>query len=345
MAITLKDLSERIGARLEAGHADEDRAIQRCARLADAGPDDLSFLANVRYLAQARETRAAAVIVGPDVELPGKARLVADDPYLAFRNAAVELHGWRRQPHPGISDGAWIDETAEVGELCTIRPFAYVAPHAVIGRRCILYPGVYVGKHARIGDDCVLYPNVTVYDHCVLGRRVCLHAGCVIGNDGFGYATSQGVHHKIPPAGNAVVEDDVEMGAGCIVDRATMGSTIIGRGTKFSNAVTIGHGSRVGPYNLYVAQVGLAGSVTTGSHVVMGGQVGVAGHLHIGDRAQLAAKSGVMTDIPADAQYGGTPAQPLADAKRAYLFTQRLPDLIARIKDLEREVAKLRESR
>ena len=196
----------------------------------------------------------------------------------------------------------------------------------------------------------MLYPHVTVYDDCIIANRVTLHAGCSIGQDGFGYSThavpgQEPVHHKIPQAGNVVIEDDVEMGANCSVDRATLGSTVIGAGTKFSNGVTIGHGCHVGPHNLFVAQVGLAGSVETGKHVVLGGQVGIAGHLKVGDRAQVAATSGVMKDVPPDSVYGGTPAIPLRETKRVVLYAQRLPDLAARIKTLEREIERLKKQR
>jgi UDP-3-O-[3-hydroxymyristoyl] glucosamine N-acyltransferase len=337
MALTLGELADRIHATLSEP-AKADVPVTGCESLADADESHVSFLHHPKYLDQLRKTRAAAVIVAPNTEADGKTLLIADDPYYAFRNAAIELHGWRQQPHPGVHPDAYIDETAALADLCTIRPFAYIAPRARIGRRCIIYPGVYVGKDAIIGDDCILHPNVTVYDHCVLGNRVTLHAGCVIGQDGFGYATHNGTHHKIPTPGNAVIEDDVEMGATCSVDRATVGSTVIGQGTKFSNSVTIGHGCRVGKHNLFVAGVGLAGSVTTGDYVVMGGQVGVAGHLTIGDRVQIAAKSGVATDLPADEKYGGTPAVPLTQAKRQALAQQQLPDLIRRVKALEKQL-------
>lgn len=337
MAMTLKDLAGSIGARLEPPDAGE-LQVNGCAALADAGPDQVSFLTNPRYADQLATTSAAAVIVGDESQAIGKPRLIADDPYFAFRNAVVTLHGWRQQPEPGIHPQAFVDQTASVNDLCTIRPFAYVAPRARLGRRVIVYPNVYIGKDVVIGDDCVLYPNVAIYDHCELGDRVVLHAGCVIGQDGFGYATHQGEHHKIPQTGNVVIEDDVELGAGCSVDRAALGSTRIGRGTKASNGVTIGHGCGIGRYNLLVAQVGLAGSVTTGDHVAIGGQSGVAGHLHIGDRAQVAARSGVMADVPADARVGGNPAVALTEAKRAVLAAQHLPDLARRLKQIERRL-------
>jgi len=344
--MTLGQLAERIDARLEPAEA-ADRPVRACNTLMDAGPDEISFLTNPRYVGHLARTEAAAVIVDPRAAAElDRPRLIADDPYYAFRNAAVALHGFREHPIPAdgpVSRHARVHPDAAVGDRCIIHDFATVAAGAVLRDGCVLYPGVFVGPEARIGEGCILYPSVAVYDRCVLGDRVTLHAGCVIGQDGFGYATHDGEHHKIPTPGNVVIEDDVEMGAGCAIDRATLGSTVIGRGTKFSNHVTIGHGARVGRYNLYVAQVGLAGSVTTGDYVVIGGQVGVAGHLTIGHRVQVAAKSGVMNDLPDDAVVGGQPAQPLAEAKRAFLAGQKVPDLLRRLKKLERDIAALTE--
>ena len=342
----LSELAAKVAAQVR---GDGGRAVTGCAPIDEAGPQHVTFVANRKYLSHLKTTKAAAVIVGPkDVAdaPPGLTLLIADDAYFCFRNAMIELHGWRPQPVPGISPLAFIDDTAVVEELCTVRPFAYVAPRARIGRRCILYPGVYIGKDAVLGDDCVLYPNVVVYDKCVLGDRVTLHAGTVIGQDGFGYAThalpgKPPAHHKIPQAGNVIIEDDVEMGANCSIDRATIGSTIIRKGTKFSDGVTIGHGCDVGEHNLLVAQVGLAGSVTTGRYVVMGGQVGVAGHLKIGDQVQVAAKAGVMHALKPGQQYGGEPAVELSDAKRQVLALARLPDALTTLRKLARRVEEL----
>ncbi len=343
MTVTLTQLAEKLHAVVR---GDGGGTVTGCAAIDEAGPAHVTFVANRKYLSHLATTQAAAVILGPqDVgEAPATLTLlVADDPYFAFRNAMIALHGWRQHPPPGVSPQAYVDPTAVVEELCTIRPFAYVAPQARIGRRCILYPGCYVGKYAVLGDDCVLYPNVVVYDKCVLGDRVTLHSGTVIGQDGFGYAThafpnQAPAHHKIPQAGNVVIEDDVEMGANCSIDRATIGSTVIRRGTKFSDGVTIGHGCEVGEHNLLVAQVGLAGSVTTGKYVVMGGQVGVAGHLTIGDQVQIAAKAGVMHDLDARKQYGGAPATEFTDTKRQLLALTRLPEMLATIRKLQKRI-------
>lgn len=349
MGMTLKNLARHIGADLHAtDDADPQRVVVGCNRMDHAGPDEVTFLANPKYASQLKSTQAAAVIVEPKVNPNGRTLLRADDPYFAFRNAVVALHDFRAHPAPDhgpISPMSQVHPTARVGEQTHIHPFAVISEGARIGRRCVIYPHTFIGPGVRIGDDCQIYPNVTIYDHCVLGDGVTLHSGCVIGQDGFGYATHEGAHHKIPQTGNVVIEDKVEMGAGCAVDRATLGSTVIGEGTKFSDLIAIGHGSRVGKHNLLVALVGLAGSVETGDHVALGGQVGVAGHLRIGDRVQVAATSGVMSDIPDDAVYGGRPAQPINDAKRVLLHQQRLPDLAARLKQLEREVERLREQK
>ena len=340
MSMTLAALADCLGAELRGEGGYE---VEACAGLEEATPRDVSFVANRKYARFMESTRAGAVIVGKDSAPTNRQQnlLVAGDPYFAFREAVVALHGFRRHPKPGISPQAIIHPSARLGKDCCVHPFVYIAENARLGDRCVIYPHGYIGEGAVLGDDCLLYPSVTIYHDCVLGHRVTLHAGCVIGQDGFGYALHDGAHQKIPQVGNVVIEDDVEMGANCAIDRATVGSTRIGKGTKFSDLVAIGHGAHVGEHNLLVAQVGLAGSAETGAYVAMGGQVGVAGHLKIGAMAQLAAKSGVMTDIPDGAQYGGSPAMPLSQAKRQVLALTRLPDLFQQFKQLQKKVASL----
>lgn len=346
MSLTIQQLATMIQAQLQ---GDGTQTLTGCAGLDDATPGDISFLSNRKYASSLKTTKAGAVILsaGDAAQAPaGLTVLIAKDPYFAFRQAVVALHGFRKHPPAGISAQAIIDPTATLGDGCCVQPFVVIAAGAKIGARTVIYPHCYIGPDAVVGDDCILYPNVTIYDHCVLGHRVTLHAGCVIGQDGFGYATQKLPdeelrHHKIPQIGNAVIEDDVEMGANCAVDRATLGSTRIGKGTKFSDLIAIGHGASLGRHNLLVAQVGIAGSTDTGDYVVMGGQAGVAGHLSIGTGAQLAAQAGVMTDVPAGEKYGGQPAMPLSQAKRTVLALMRLPDLLKEVKDLESRIAEL----
>ncbi|MFW6058743.1 MAG: UDP-3-O-(3-hydroxymyristoyl)glucosamine N-acyltransferase [Phycisphaeraceae bacterium] len=340
MPLTLEELAKRIGAELRGDGA---LPIHGCATLDEAGPTDLSFLANRKYARQLQASRAGAVVLTPaDAEQAGeRPMLVTDDPYFAFRNAVVALIGFREHPAPGISDKAVVADSATLGKDCHVSPFAVIAEGAKLGARCVIYPGCYIGRDVVLGDDCVLHPNVTIYERCTLGNRVVLHAGCSIGHDGFGYATHQGAHHKIPHIGTAIIEDDVEMGAACTVDRATLGTTRVGAGTKCSNSVTIGHGCTVGRHNLLVAQVGLAGSTKTGDYVVMGGQAGAAGHLEIGDGAQFAAQSGIGKSMPGGQQYGGAPAVPLAQIKRQWMAVQRLPDLLTTVRQLQKRIDQL----
>ena len=248
----------------------------------------------------------------------GLALLKARDPYYAFMRAVVALHGHRAHPHAGV------------------HPRAHVDPTATVGAGSVLYPGAFVGPRATVGRDCILYPNAVVYDDCVLGDRVIVHAGTSIGHDGFGFATHKGEHHKIPQVGNVVVEDDVEFGANCSIERAALGSTVIGRGTKFCDNVTVGHGAKIGAHGLIVAQVGIAGSVTIGHHVTLAGQVGVAGHLTIGDHVTAAAKAGITGDVPSRTAVMGFPAMPLTTARRVFALIRALPDLLDRVRRLER---------
>lgn len=318
MTLTLADLARQIGAEIV---GDADQSVSSAATLEEAGPGQISFLSNPRYAPKLAGTRATAVVVAQNVSSDHVTLLRTADPYYAFTQAMILLHGQRSHPHSGI------------------HPAAHVDPTAVVGEGTIAYPGVYIGPRARVGRDCILYPNVVIYDDCVLGDRVTIHAGSIIGQDGFGYATHKGIHHKIPQIGNAIIEDDVEIGANCAIERATLGSTVIGKGTKFCDLIAIGHGTRIGPHCLFVAQVGIAGSVTVGHHVTMAGQVGVAGHLKIGDNVTIGAQAGIIGNIDDKATVMGAPAMPVSHARRVYSYFTQLPELAERIKKLEQQLA------
>ncbi|MGA3066755.1 MAG: LpxD N-terminal domain-containing protein, partial [Tepidisphaeraceae bacterium] len=229
MGCTIAELAEKIGAVVI---GDGSASVSSIQTLEEAQPGQVSFLSNPKYAKLLATTRASAVIAPRDLRSDRVTLLHTGDPYYAFMKAMIFLHGHRQHPHRGVHPAAHVDSTAK------------------IGAGCVLYPGAYVGPRAVLGNDCVLYPNAVVYDDCVLGDRVTLHAGAVVGQDGFGYATHKGEHHKIPTVGNVILEDDVEIGANVAIQRATLGSTVIGKGTKMSDLISIGHGAKIGPAGL-----------------------------------------------------------------------------------------------
>lgn len=338
--ILLSELARSIDATLEGA---DDVNIHGLAPIDQAGPDQVTFLANAKYEKYMTRTRAAAVIVSTDYQGPGERLLRCEDPYFAFRNAMVKFYGFREHPFSGVDESARIDPSAVLGEDVAVGPNVYVGPNAVIGARTLLYPGVFVGPDCRIGQDCIVYPSVTLYDHTRLGDRVTIHAGSSLGHDGFGYATHNGKHEKIPQVGWVEVHDDAEIGACCAIDRAALGPTVVGAGTKFSNLIAIGHGTQIGRGGLLVAQTGIAGSVQIGDYCVFGGQAGVAGHLSIGDGAQIGGQAGVIHSIPGGQKYWGLPAIPLGQAKRQRVAQAQVPEIRKQLRELQKQVRQLRE--
>lgn len=320
--MTVQELAQQIGAVVV---GDGGAVVTSMQTLEEAGPEQVSFLSNPRYEKLLATTRAAAVIAPQTARSKRVTLLRCEDPYYAFMQAVVLLHGHRQHPHKGVHPQAHVDSTATVG------------------KETVIYPGAYVGPRAKIGRECILYPNAVVYDDCVLHDRVTLHAGAVVGQDGFGYATHKGVHHKIPQAGIVIIEEDVEIGANVAVQRATLGSTVIGRGTKISDLVSLGHAVRIGGDGLLVSLVGIAGSTKIGHHVTIGGQAGVAGHLTLGDRVTIAARAGVINDVPDGTVLYGAPATPAPHGRKSVALAAQLPELVERLRQLEKQVAELSE--
>ncbi len=322
-----------------------DTVITGVNSLDSAGPDEVSFLANSRYESQMPQTQAAAVLVAEDYTGPEpvKAGLIrCKDPYFAFRQAMVMFYGFREPGFDGIDPRANIDPSASLAEGVRVGSFATISAGAAIGADTIIYPGAFIGPNCRIGADCIIYPNAVIYDGCSLGDRVTVHANSSIGHDGFGYATHEGAHHKIPQAGTVVLEDDVEIGACCTIDRATMGATIVGAGTKFSNLVAIGHGTKLGKHCLLVAQAGIAGSVTVGDYCVFAGQSGVVGHVRLGAGVKVCAQAGVTNDVPDGLEVWGSPAFPAQQGRRAMATLPHLPQMRSAIRRLTRQLKALK---
>lgn len=323
---------------------DGGRVIRGVATLEDAGEGEISFLSNPKYEKLLQTTQATAVVLKPDVTAPDHLGLIrVDEPYGAITALIVELHGYRRHPPVRRDTGEPnIAPTARIGENASLHPGVTIAEDVVIGDGAIIYPGCYVGPRCRIGDNLLLYPNVVVYEGANIGDRVTIHSGTVIGNDGLGYAPVGGKWVKIPQIGIVEIGDDVEIGSNCSIDRATLGKTRIGSGTKFSNLIAIGHGTHIDEDCLFVAQVGVAGSVNVGRHVTMAGQVGVVGHIRIGDNSTIGAKAGVTSSVPEGETVLGQPAIPIREKKRQVAYIQRLPELSKQVKRLEKELAELR---
>jgi len=253
----------------------------------------------------------------------------------------VLLHGHRKHKKVGVSPRASISDSAKIGADCHIHDFVTIADEAKIGDGCVIYPSAYVGRGVQIGNDSIIYPNVTIYDGCVMGNRVIINANSNIGEDGFGYASYKGIHHKIPQIGGVIIEDDVEIGACCGIERGTLGDTVIGQGSKLGDLVTIGHGAKIGPHCLLVAQVGVAGSTTLGHHCIVGGQAGIAGHTNIGNNVTIAAQAGVVNNIPDSQVVVGAPAVEAGQGKRAYSMIQYLPDMRQNIRNLQKQIKKI----
>jgi UDP-3-O-[3-hydroxymyristoyl] glucosamine N-acyltransferase len=330
---SLAEIAELIGGKLE---GDGSTPIEGVADLQGAGPTDLSFFAHPRYEVAARQTRAGALLVGPKAPKDlGKARIRVGNPSAAFTQVAMLFAPAEVPRLTGLHPSAVISPQAQVGRDVGIGPHAVVEEGAVIGDQTQIGAGSYLGRHVRIGAHCTLHPRVYVGDRCVLGNRVVLHAGAVVGADGFGYEMKDGKHQKVPQLGFVQIDDDAEIGANTTIDRGRFARTHIGAGAKIDNLVMIAHNCVVGPHSVIVAQSGLSGSTTTGHHVTIAGHVGTVGHIHIGSGAILTAKSGVTKDVPEGQTWRGAPARPIKEQMEMEAYLQHLPDLARRLKALE----------
>lgn len=337
MKKTLGELAEFLGGVAEGDTAADITGVKG---IEEAGTGDITFVANPKYMRFLETTAASAVIVAPDVCLEGKPLIKVDNPYLAFAKV-VTLFSVGIRDYFGVSPHAIVHPESRVDPECAVYPFVYIGKGAQVKKRAVLYPGVYLGDGACVGEESILYPNVTVMDRCVIMNRVIIHGGTVIGADGFGFAHEGDKQVKFPQIGIVVIEDDVEIGSNCCIDRAALGETRIHRGVKMDNLVQIGHNVIVGEDSILVAQVGISGSTHIGKKVVLAGQAGLVGHITVGDGAIVTGKAGVNKDIAAGEVMSGFPMLPHKKWLRAMSVVGKLPELKKEIDSLGKRIEQL----
>lgn len=334
-SFTLGELAGRLGGAVV---GDPSLTVRGVRPLAEAGPEHLSFYHNRRYLQAARESRAGALLVASPEGFVGRNLLVVKEPYAALADVLAVFHPPAR-PAPGVHPTAVVAPSARVAASASIGPHVVVGERAAIGEGASLGAGCFVGDDATVGEGSCLHPHVVIEPRCRVGARCILHAGVVVGADGFGFATVGGEHRKVPQVGIVVVEDDVELGANVCVDRATLGETRIGRGSKVDNLVQIAHNVRVGEGCLLVAQSGVSGSTELGRHVVMAGQSGAVGHIRLAERTVVTAKTGVTEDTEPGSTVSGFPSRPHREWLKAMAHLYQIDELKRRIAELERALA------
>lgn len=332
MSFTASEIAKRLQGEVL---GDASLVLNGLAPANTARVGDLTFAENDKFFTKAEESAASAILVDGDFKSDKKVLIRVPNARVAFAKVLPLFF-----PEPTFPAG--IHPSAVVAPTAQVDPTAYIGPHCVVGERAqisartVLEGMNHVGAGSVVGANSRLFPNVTIYSQCTIGQRVRIHAGAVIGSDGFGYVFDAGQHRKIPQIGTVIIHDDVEIGANVTVDRGALGPTVIGKGTKIDNLVQVAHNVVIGEHCLLISQVGIAGSTQLGNYVILAGQVGLAGHLKVGNQVVVAAQSGVMHDIPDGGKYLGSPAQPDRQTKRQMLAIQQLPELIRRVRELEK---------
>ena len=341
MEFSAKQIAQFVQGVIE---GDENATVNTFAKIEDGKPGAISFLSNPKYTHYIYDTESSIVLVDKSVELekPTKATLIKVDNAYECVAKLLQLYESMKPKKTGIDSLAFISPSAKIGENVYIGAFAYIGDNVVIGDGCQIYPNVVICENAKVGNDCLFYPNVTIYHDCHVGNRVTLHAGSVVGSDGFGFAPSENGYDKIPQIGIVTIEDDVEIGANTCIDRSTMGSTYVRKGVKLDNLVQIAHNTDIGANTVMSAQVGIAGSTKVGQWCMFGGQVGIAGHISIGNKVFLGAQSGVPSSLKDDQTLIGTPPMEKLPYFKSQAIFQKLPDLYKQIQKLQKEVDELK---
>jgi UDP-3-O-[3-hydroxymyristoyl] glucosamine N-acyltransferase len=340
---TLADIAQLIGCPPPPGS--ESREVRGIASIADARADELTYVSSDQYVPALDTTQAAAAIAQRRLRIPPawENRVMrVDDANFAVAKVLGLFAPPVPRPPAGIDPLARVASTAVLGSDVAVGPFSSIGNRSRLGRGCVIHANVFIGDDVTLGEDCELFPGVVVRERITLGSRVVIHAGSVLGTDGFGYRWDGKQHQKVPQIGTVIVEDDVEIGSCVCIDRAKFSATRIGRGTKIDNLVQIGHNAEVGPHCILVGQSGLAGSVRLGAGVVVGGQTAVRDHVRLGDGAMAAACSGVAEDVDPKVIVSGTPALPHRQTLREQAALRRLPDLVTQVRKLEEQIEALR---
>jgi UDP-3-O-[3-hydroxymyristoyl] glucosamine N-acyltransferase len=334
MSFTVQQIAGHLGGKIIGDGA---TVLKNFAPADNAQPGDLTFAENEIYFARAEQGDATAIIADARFSSSKKILIQVPNARVAFAKA-LALFFPEKKFAAGIHPTAIVAPSAKIDASTHVGPHCVIGERVQIGARTVLQGGNFIGDDSKIGDDVNLFPNVTIYPRAEIGNRVRIHAGTVIGSDGFGYVQDGGVHRKVPQIGNVVIGDDVEIGANVTIDRGALGSTVIRKGAKIDNLVQIAHNVEIGEHSLIVAQTGIAGSSKLGNGVVLAGQVGIAGHLKIGNEVTVAAQSGVMHDIADGEKWFGYPAQPDKEIKRQMIAQRRLPELLKRVAELEKQL-------
>lgn len=332
MSFRLGQIASGIKAELK---GDPDLQIKGLATIESAEPGDLSYVASRKFEKFVKDSRASALIVYPGLQSARHSLLVVGNPHLGFALAMRLFYKAFSTVSPGIEKTAVVSDDVEISDDCYIGHNAVVSKGVRVGKKVEIHAGAFISEDTTIGDNCRIFQNVIIRERVIIGANVVIYPNVVIGSDGFGYCWDGSGHLKIPQAGTVIIEDDVEIGAGTTIDRATLGETVIGKGTIIDNLVQIAHNCKIGPYSIICAQVGMAGSTELGKNVTLAGQVGLAGHLKIGDAAIIEGQSGVPADVPAGAVQFGTPSRDVFLAHKIEAILNRLPDYVKRIKKLE----------
>ena len=344
MEFSAKQIAQVIQGTIE---GDENATVHTFAKIEEGQPGAISFLSNPKYTHYIYDTKSTIVLIDKSVELekPSPATLIRVDNAYECVAKLLQIYEAAKPRKSGIDPLASISPKATVGKDVYVGAFAVIGDNAVIGDGCQIYPHAVIGDGVKVGEQCLIYPNVTIYHGCVLGNRVTLHAGSVVGSDGFGFAPSANGYDKIPQIGIVTIEDDVEIGANTCIDRSTRGSTYDRKGVKLDNLVQIAHNTDIGENTVMSAQVGIAGSTKVGQWCMFGGQVGIAGHITIGNKVFLGAQSGVPSSLGDNQTLIGTPPMEKLPYFKSQAIFQKLPDLYKQIMRLQKEVDELKKSK